>query len=92
MSPRNVPLPMKTIVPKEEQQKFFDATIELLRQFEHLPPEQMLALACNLVGKLIALQDQTKHTNAMIMQLVTDNIELGNQQALEDLLNSQGNA
>lgn len=46
------------------------------------PPEQ-LAVAANLVGKLIALQDKNTMTAAMATQIVSDNIERGNASAVE---------
>lgn len=44
---------------------------------------ELLAIASNLVGKIIAFQDQRQVTPARAMRIVEFNIEIGNQQALE---------
>lgn len=47
----------------------------------------MLALASNVVGKLIALLDQTRYTEEEAMEIVCSNLEAGNQQILDELMN-----
>ena len=46
---------------------------------------EMLAVAANMLGKLVALQDQRKVTTEMALELVARNIEYGNQQVLDQL-------
>jgi hypothetical protein len=46
---------------------------------------ELLAVAANMLGKLVALQDQRKVSPLMAMEIVTINIECGNQQAIEEL-------
>ena len=53
---------------------------------------EMLALASQLVGNLVALQDQRTVTPAMAMQVVASNIEVGNQTVIDGLLDSKGSA
>ena len=53
---------------------------------------EMLAIASNLVGKLIALQDQRTMTRDTAMEVVIRNIELGNRQAVEQVERTVGNA
>lgn len=53
---------------------------------------ELLAITSVLLGQMIAVQDQTKYTSRQIMDLVAKNIELGNQEAVDNLMNSQGNA
>lgn len=55
-----------------------------------MPAEEILAVACVFVGQLIAMQDQRRYTPAAVMQLVTRNIEAGNQRMIADLLNAPG--
>lgn len=55
-----------------------------------LQAQELLAVTSHLVGQLIALQDQRVMTPAMAMQLVQSNIEQGNREVLENLLNSTG--
>lgn len=58
-----------------------------------LTPQEILAVAGNMVGKLIAMQDQRTLTPAMAMEIVANNIEAGNQDVLRQLANeSSGNA
>jgi hypothetical protein len=47
-----------------------------------LSKPEMLAVAANLVGKLLALQDQRTMPPEVAVQLVAKNLELGNQQAI----------
>lgn len=49
---------------------------------------EMLAIAANMLGKLIAMQDQRKITPAQAMELVARNIETGNKQVIDQLANS----
>lgn len=53
---------------------------------------EMLAVASNMLGKLVALQDQRAVTPAMAMEVVIQNIEQGNKQVLDQLGNSRGRA
>lgn len=49
---------------------------------------ELLAIAANMVGKLVALQDQHIITPSECMALIARNIEAGNQQVIRDLKNS----
>lgn len=53
---------------------------------QDLDAAELLAITANLVGQLIALQDQRCMTPSMAMHLVRTNIEAGNQQAVNSLL------
>ncbi len=53
---------------------------------------ELLAIAANMIGKLIALQDQRLVSPAQAMQVVSRNIEVGNRQALEQVSKSAGSA
>lgn len=57
-----------------------------------LEPEEMLALACQLVGNLIALQDQRKYTTNAVMAMVSANIEVGNREAIREVASAGGEA
>ncbi|WP_319499310.1 hypothetical protein [uncultured Cohaesibacter sp.] len=50
-----------------------------------LPQERMLAVAAYTVGQIIAMQDQRKFTSESVMALVSENIEAGNRDAVEQL-------
>lgn len=57
-----------------------------------LEPMEMLALVSQLVGNLIALQDQRKVTPEMAMIAVSQNIEVGNREAMREVLSAGGEA
>ena len=46
---------------------------------------EMLAIASNMVGKLVALQDQRTVTVDQALEIVSLNLEIGNQQGLDRL-------
>lgn len=64
----------------------------ILRKFDDLGPLDLLALASQMVGQLVALQDQRSITPQMAMEIVAANVEAGNQAALETIQKSRGNA
>lgn len=53
---------------------------------------EILAVASNMLGKLIAMQDQRIHTHEMVMEIVSENIEAGNAQIIKELQASKGSA
>lgn len=57
-----------------------------------MPAQRILAIVSQFVGQLIALQDQRRITPDMAMQIVSENIEIGNQAALLTLNDPQGSA
>lgn len=46
---------------------------------------ELLAIASNMVGKMVAMQDQRSVTQAIAMEIVAKNIEAGNEQVLAQL-------
>jgi hypothetical protein len=64
----------------------------LKRETVGLSAIEMLAVAANMLGKMIALQDQRTITPAMAMKTVAANIEMGNQQAMDELSRGEGSA
>lgn len=74
--------------PKHEV--LYQELIELMRKWEHLGAPTMLAVAANMIGKMMALQDQRKMTPDMAMEIVAKNIEIGNAQVLAQLQNASG--
>lgn len=52
---------------------------------------EILAIASQVVGMLIALQDQRNVTRELAMETVIANLEAGNQRVLEMVRNTQGN-
>lgn len=83
-------IPMKHAKPSKAHTAFRDDMIAALCKHQQLPPDEMLAVASYFVGQLIALQDQRKLTPAMAMQIVSSNIEAGNQQAMAEVAGASG--
>lgn len=78
---------MSTRKATEKHEALYQELIAVLGKHD-LNPEEMLAVIANLVGKLIAWQDQSKYTSAQVLKVVTQNIELGNQQVIEQMLSN----
>lgn len=83
---------MKTLRPTPDLIAAMDDMKAVIGRHEHLSASAMLAVASQFVGNLIALQDQTKVTPKMAMELVARNIEIGNAAAIEGVMNSEGSA
>lgn len=60
------------------------------RHASKLPSLELLAVAANMLGKLIALQDQRTISPSRAMEIVAQNIEHGNKQVLDELGKSRG--
>lgn len=60
------------------------------RHADKMTPLEVLAVAANMVGKLVAMQDQRKTSVAMAMEVVSRNIEVGNKAVIDQLVNSNG--
>ena len=66
-----------------EHEVLYNELANLLERFKELPKEEVLAVAANMVGKIIALQDQRTMTPERAMAIVERNIEIGNRQIFE---------
>jgi hypothetical protein len=70
---------MKNRAVSPRHKAFVEAIVKALQDdFSDLPAEEMLAVTCQIVGRMVALQDQRRFTPATVMQVVSDNIEAGN--------------
>jgi hypothetical protein len=79
---------MKTYQPKPEHDKFMN---DLKAQMPaDMPAQDILAVVSQFVGQLIALQDQRQMTPDQAMQVVSQNIEIGNQAAILTLMDTEG--
>jgi len=80
----------KVVQPSAEHEQLRLALCKCIRRkAPDMPAEQILAIFCQLVGQLIALQDQRRFTSEAIMALVSANIERRCVDALDGLLNGQ---
>lgn len=84
---------MPMIEPNERHQAFlFDLKAALYRRQASLPFDEMLAVASQFVGMLIALQDQRRISPEAAMAIVEAGIEAGNAAFIEasDLMAPKG--
>jgi len=85
--------PMKTVQPTPEMEAARQAMIAAIRPYaDALGGHGMLACAAYTVGQLIALQDQRTMTSRMALDLVSANIEAGNQAAMAEVKSAGGTA
>ncbi|TPN57155.1 hypothetical protein [Mesorhizobium sp. B1-1-7] len=81
----------KSIATGPQHEALRNAFIEAVRQTaSDMPADQILAVACVFVGQLTAVQDQRRFTSDMIMDLVSENIQSGNQRVIAGLLDAKG--
>lgn len=81
----------KKTSPVYEQLK--DALVAALAQYgDKLTAQELLAVTSNLVGSIIACQDQSNMTPRAAMEIVTRNIEIGNKIQISSLMKTMGNA
>jgi len=82
---------MKSLAPSAQHLQFRRA-LEACMQAHvgELGAMEVLAVLAHLVGQAIALQDQRKVTPAMAMDLVSSNIQQGNQEVIDGLLSATG--
>lgn len=57
---------------------------------DKLTAQELLAVAANMLGKLVAMQDQRTMSPAMAMEIVAQNLEHGNMDVIKQLANSKG--
>ena len=76
-----------------EHEVAYQDIVALVRKHgEHLGAVEMLAIAANMLGKLCAIQDQRSLTPAIVMEIVAQNVEEGNRQAVANIQQSKGSA
>lgn len=84
---------MSTRTAKPEHEVFYQDLAKLLgRHGDKVTAEEMLAIGANMIGKLLAYQDQRTMTRERGLEIVIRNIELGNQQAIAEVMKSRGTA
>ena len=78
---------------KPEHEVLYQELVAILRRHgDEMSSEEMLAIGANLLGKLLAYQDQRTMTRERGLEIIIKNIELGNQQAIDEVMKSRGNA
>lgn len=77
---------MSVHLAKPEHEVAYQDLCQLVnKNADKLNPLELLAVAANMLGKLIALQDQRKTSPDMAMKVVCANIEHGNQSVIAEL-------
>lgn len=85
--------PMKTLKPTASDEVMRADILALIKR--HLTPDtsdRFLAVAAQVVGQAMALQDQRKMTVKMAWDLILANIEAGNISVIESLHDTKGTA
>ena len=85
-------IPMKRVEPTPQMLAFVNDLKATFARHPHLSAEEMLAGASQIVGTLVALQDQRSMTPDMAMQIVGTNIEEGNQMAMREVASASGSS
>lgn len=81
----------RIVAPTPQMIAFREGLIACMRQHgDAMDATELLAVAAHLVGQLIAMQDQRRWTTEKVMELVSSNIEQGNREVIDGLLNSTG--
>ncbi len=69
-----------------DHEAFFQDLIALMNKHAgKLDSSEMLAISANVVGKIIAMQDQRTMTQDKAMEIVAKNIEMGNRQVIDEM-------
>lgn len=73
---------MKTTRTSPRHEELRRALIEAMKPFDDIPSVEHLAILAALIGQMMALQDASKYTSAQLIGMISNNIELGNANAL----------
>ena len=68
-----------------DHETLYQELLAVLRR-ANLSNVELLAIASNMVGKILAMQDQRRYTPETAMEIVIKNIEEGNRQAIAALV------
>ena len=69
----------------EHEVAYQDLCALVNKHAQKLSSLELLAVAANMLGKLVALQDQRAVTPSEAMEVVAKNVELGNRQAIAEV-------
>lgn len=64
----------------------------LKKHAARLPADHLLAISSQVVGMIVALQDQRTMSTERALKIVSENIELGNQGIVNAMMETKGNA
>ena len=73
--------------PTPQQQQFHSELMALLAKYlETENPDTILAICSFAIGEIISIQDHTKMTSELAMEIVVRNMKAGNASAMETLV------
>lgn len=78
------------IAKPEHEVAYQDLCALINKHADKMSPIELLAVASNMLGKLLAMQDQRVTTVDLAKETMVRNIEHGNRQAVEQLMKSDG--
>lgn len=71
---------------RPEHEVAYQDMVELVRKHaDKLSAMELLAVGANMLGKLVALQDQRTTSPELAMKIVCANLEMGNRSVIEEL-------
>lgn len=80
------------IAKPEHEVAYQDLTALISKHANEVSAVELLAIAANMVGKLVAMQDARTVTCAGAMEIVAKNVEVGNQEAVAAMIKTKGAA
>jgi flagellar hook assembly protein FlgD len=84
---------MKAEMAKPEHEVAFSDLVALVQKHsEKMTSLELLAVASNMVGKIVALQDQRTTTAEVAMEVVVRNVQQGNQDVVNQLMRNTAGA
>lgn len=76
--------------PTKEHKDLHRDLATVMKAYPMLTPLDYMCVVAQLLGQLIAYQDQTKYTTDAIMSMVELNIQSGNKQAVDEFIKQDG--
>lgn len=81
----------RTVTARPEHEVVYQDIIALVGKHAHkVTQAELLAIAANMVGKMIAMQDQRTMSRETALKILIANLELGNQQVINELKDAIG--
>jgi len=82
----------KSFDPTARHQELKNDIAGVVAKYPDMSEQEVLAMAAQVVGMLVAMQNQFKMTPDEAMTLVARNIEIGNRVVIDNLSQSKGNS
>lgn len=76
----------------EHEVAYQDICALVNKHADEMTPLELLAVAANMLGKLVALQDRRSTTPDRALEVIMHNLEYGNEQAVREIQHTRGHA